>query len=240
MFKVEESNGKLKADKVCLDFLSSLLIEVVTENYRQMMFEQLMLGAKSDVLLDPPLRANEAVMSGLFSTALSRVTARSKPEVRIGREGQVSGHVDFLAWYNKSTIALELKMAVINWANPTITEVAKNRWDAVVNQADDARKYFEELQPSDRYPDVHSIGLLVLVSRSATDVAEFNANDRNYVDEVVAEVRGEFSKNTPPAFIATYEMPSEFGRFARNRKGIPIGNEARSTPFVTFIAHVAK
>jgi hypothetical protein len=247
---------------VVQDFLSSLLIEVVTENYRQLMFEQLMFSSgkiENEVLLDPPLRANERVMSGLFANAISRVAARSKPEVRIDRPSgseedgdadeeskeknsdTTAGRVDFLAWYNSSTVALELKVAYVNWASPKITEIAHRRWKGVVGQANTAREALIKRQNEHRYPDPHSIGLMVLVSRSAAKVKEATGDKpASFSDVDVMNVAEMASKEFEPDFIATYTFPAEFRNFVRKRKGEENEDELRSTPFVTFIAYIAK
>lgn len=265
MFRIVNSEIGNRANKnnSVHDFLSSLLIEVATENYRQLMFEQLMFSANKsgeNILLDPPLRANERVMSGLFSIAISRVAARSKPEVRIDRIYEPdddsedenpktetsTGRVDFLVWYNSSTIALELKVAYINWASPKITEITKKRWSDVVAQAETAHEALIDRQ-NERYPSPHSIGLMILVSRSAVKATEKtieNGKEKkaSFTDEHITQVTEMLNRLEPqPDFIATYTFPAEFRNFVRKRKGKENEEgEQRSTPFVTFIAYVAK
>ncbi len=153
MFKVFEESGDCNGTG---EFLKSVFIEVATENYRQLMQENMTLGDKP---LDPPLRASERIMSGLFANAISKVSARSRPEARIDREKERdndpnapdgdkkksgAGRVDFLAWYGNRTIAVELKVAGMNWSDPQITVQARNRWKKVVTQADSAKKALME------------------------------------------------------------------------------------------------
>lgn len=173
-------------------FLQSVLVEVATENYRQLMFESLALAPSNEVdaqlHLDPPLRANERVISGLFATAIGRIAPRSRPEARIDRtewqaatdalsddtlggDGNTTkaGRVDYLAWYGQRIFAIELKAAAMNCEKPQLTETVCRRWDTSVKQARSAQTHLRQLQILDpvRYPDPVSLALMVVIGRRA-------------------------------------------------------------------------
>jgi hypothetical protein len=173
-------------------FLQSVLVEVATENYRQLMFESLALAPSNEtevqLHLDPPLRANERVISGLFATAIGRIAPRSRPEARIDRtEWQTSvealsddtlggdgattktGRVDYLAWYGQRIFAVELKAAAMNCERSEVTKTVSERWNKVVKQARSAQTHLRRLQLVDpvRYPEPVSLALMVVIGRRA-------------------------------------------------------------------------
>jgi hypothetical protein len=254
MFKVMRGLGKRD---VVGEFMRSVFIEVATENYRQLMQESMDLD--EDEPLDPPLRANERVMSGLFANAISKVSARSRPEARVDREldddpdaeneegkNSKAGRVDYLAWYGNKTIAVELKVAGINWSSPKITAIAKKRWKGVVGQANTAKNALDKRSNEDknRYPNPSSIGLLVLVARSAKVTENMNEEEIEkarvqVIEEIKTEIKNDDSFN--PEIISTYTFPSEFRDFIKKRKGKEnIDKKISSTPFVVFLAYLAK
>ncbi len=258
MFKVVKESGKSNGTG---EFLKSVLIEVATENYRQLMQENMSLG---DIPLDPPLKASERIMSGLFANAISKVSARSRPEARIDREKECdndpdadevdekkskAGRVDFLAWHGNRTIAIELKVAGINWSDPQITIQARNRWNKVVDQATTARKALMERSREDksRYPNIESIGLMVLVTRSPKKAEHLNKEEIVVkIQETITEIKKNLVTETNeklirPDFIATYTFPSEFRDFIKKRRGKENADgKISSTPFVIFMAYRAK
>lgn len=183
-------------------FLQSVLVEVATENYRQLMFESLALAPSNEtdvqLHLDPPLRANERVISGLFATAIGRIAPRSRPEARIDRtEWQAAadalsddalggdgtttraGRVDYLAWYGQRIFAVELKAAAMNCEKPQVTETVSRRWNTVVEQARSAQTHLRQLQAIDpaRYPDPVSLALMVVIGRRAMSVSNEEDGD---------------------------------------------------------------
>lgn len=260
MFKVIQGLGKRD---VVGEFMRSVLIEVATENYRQLMQESMFLDEGEP--LDPPLRANERVMSGLFANAISKVSARSRPEARVdraeldndpdvededGKNGK-AGRVDYLAWYGNKTIAVELKVAGINWASPKITAIAKKRWESVVGQANTAQKTLDKRSNEDknRYPNPSSIGLLVLVARSAKATKSMSKEEIEearvqVIAEIKAAIKNDGSFNPEigcPEIISTYTFPAEFRDFIKKRKGKEnVDKKVSSTPFVIFLAYLAK
>lgn len=252
MFKVVK--GLRKRDPMG-EFMRSVLIEVATENYRQLMQESMTLAEGEP--LDPPLRANERIMSGLFANAISKVSARSRPEARVDRAAHgdddpdaggddatksKAGRVDFLAWYGNKTIAVELKVAGINWSSPKVTALAKKRWSSVVTQANTAKKALNDRSKEEpgRYPKPESIGLLVLVARSAKQAEKLSVEEiEAAMKQVIAEIKKDESIN--PGIISTYTFPAEFRDFIKKRKGKEnIDKKISSTPFVIFLAYLAK
>ncbi|CAO3941180.1 hypothetical protein [Achromobacter mucicolens] len=244
-------------------FLQEVLVEVAAENYRQTMYEAMALSSAKAVQydLDPPLRANERVMSGLFATAISRSALRSQSEVRVDRqerevnanalehdlEGDGSstvknGRVDYLAWYGSRVIGVELKMAGINCEAPKITQAISRRWTSAVNQAKTVQTCLrarQQEQPS-RYPSPISIALMVLVGRRSVNMEQLDdLNEDGCVEsmrEDTLEVLG--GLKPAPTFKAMYTFPREFRALAVRRKGRVSPNDDRVmfTPFVAFIA----
>lgn len=248
------------------DFLRDVLVEVAGENYRQTMYEAMALasfdGRGIQYDLDPPLRANERVMSGLFATAISRVALRSRTEARIdrperdsnvdalerdiqsdGKSTKRNGRVDYLAWYGKRVIGIELKMATMSCAAPKITSTIKRRWGTVVGQAKTAQICLRDRQREDRrrYPNPISVALMVIVGRRRIDMDDFE--EVNWDIEAMEDL----SLNAlaglapPPAFVATYTFPEEFRALAPRHKGkeAPKDGSVIYTPFVSFIAKLA-
>lgn len=244
-------------------FLQEVLVEVATENYRQTMFEAMALSSAEQVQydLDPPLRANERVMSGLFATAIARSALRSQSEVRIDRqerevntnalehdlEGDGSstvknGRVDYLAWYGSRVIGVELKMAGINCETPMITQAIKRRWTSAVNQAKTVQTCLrarQQEQPS-RYPSPISIALMVLVGRRSVDMEQLDdLNEDGWVESMRDHTLKVLLGLTPsPTFKAMYTFPREFRALAPRRRGqaAPKDGRVMFTPFVAFIA----
>lgn len=248
------------------DFLRDVLVEVAGENYRQTMYEAMALasagGRGIQYDLDPPLRANERVMSGLFATAISRVALRSRTEVRIDRPERDSnvdalehdfegdgtpamknGRVDYLAWYGNRVIGIELKMAGMNCETPKITKSIVRRWGTAIDQAKTVQTCLRARQKEDchRYPNPISIALMVIVGRrsiSMDDFGEVNCDIEEMEDASLNMLAG---LKPRPAFVATYTFPEEFRALAPRRKGkeAPRHGRAIYTPFVSFIAKLA-
>ncbi|MCA8248049.1 hypothetical protein LGN12_12840 [Burkholderia multivorans] len=249
-------------------FLCDVLVEVTAENYRQTMYELIALTAKGDpgrrFHLDPPLRANERVMSGLFATAISKASLRSRTEVRIDRPEQALtyealndantldddseapssmkyGRVDYLAWYGNRVIGIELKMAGLNCASPTLTQQIVRRWSKAMEQAKTVQSCLRDRQREDsvRYPNPISLALMVVVGRRKTSVA--NIESLNESVDIESAINVLASLKPRPTFIATYAFPNEFRQLVPRQQGkeAPKEGTAMYTPFVLFIAKPA-
>lgn len=263
---IRSFSGKAASDAKVGDlngFLRDVLIEVAGENYRQMMYEAMALASEHrqdlHLDLDPPLRANERVMSGLFATAISRVALRSRTEVRIDRPERdlnvsaltndvageetpttKSGRVDYLAWYGNRVIGIELKMAGINCEVPVITKNIERRWAKAVDQARTVQASLRVRQKEDskRYSKPVSLALMVVVGRRSISVDEFKfVNDGILkMEEAVAKKLADLDPR--PTFLATYTFPKEFRALVPRRRGkeAPQTGRVIYTPFVAFIA----
>ena len=240
-FSIDSTNGD--HERMLNAFVPSVLIEVVAENYRYLMHESAF--PSGDNIVDPPLRANERVLSGLFATAISRVSPRSRPEVRVDRTSEddsdddetSAGRVDYLAWYGNQTIAVELKVVQINIDTARITDRLKKRWKSVNSQAESAQRFLAGNKF--KYPNATSVGLLVvigrrtvssleMVSRRPRDGGEFST-ETNAFNKVLSDALS-------PAFHATYIVPAEFRAARRKRRG----EDAKGvvyTPVITFLSN---
>ncbi len=241
------------------NFIENVLVEVVTENYRQLMSEAIIRSEGDDgaMQLDPPLRANERILSGLFSNAISRVAPRSRPEARIDRirrpaddensddndSPSSAGRVDYLAWYGNRVVAVELKAGRVNVKNPTVTSKLQERWNGVNDQAQTAQTTLRARQKEDRraYPSPISMALMVVVAQSKVSLEEADLLDNGVVGlrDGLAGVVGGLNKR--PQFIATYTFPPEFRRFALRERGVVKREENKCSyiPFVSFMGRVA-
>lgn len=259
MLEIEQYfNGSATSDSAAGDaniFLQNVLVEVIAENYKQMLYEWIFLEHhKNGRLLDPPIRANERVMSGLFGNAISAIAERSRPEVRIDKfdlqtqdiqdqEAESNnlaqskvGRIDYLAWYSSRTFGIELKMVGMNCESCEVSQRVENKWKTVVTQAKDAQNWLRERQRDDkiRYPNPISIGLMVVVGRRAIN------SQTDQLDKKKNEKRQEFLDSLKtlrprPQFIASYNFPEEFSKPARIVHGAPGSNEI-FIPFIAFIA----
>ena len=230
-------------------FVPSVLIEVVAENYRYLMHESAYPAA--DRAVDPPLRANERVLSGLFATAISRVAPRSKPEVRVtrayekddaeerpGAAGNVdssTGRVDYLAWHGDQTIAIELKSTQVNVDNDGFIKRPRLRWDSVNAQAKSAQEFLKLNQS--KYPKPCSIGILVLIGRRTVadmEMAAQRSRDKDEIDLITQRfgAEGSLHRNLRPQFHANYIVPAEFRGARRKRRG----EDAQGAVFVPIIS----
>jgi len=265
--EIKSFKGKSASDKDAgdiNDFLRSVLVEVAAENYRQSMYEAMALASDSEDKydLDPPLRANERVMSGLFATAISRVALRSRTEVRIDRPERDStvdalegdggeesgsrtknGRVDFLAWYGNRVIGIELKMANMNCESPQMGSIAR-RWKTAVDQAKDVQTCLRSRQQEDsrRYPAPASIALMVIVGKR--NISTKSIDDMVNKDTAEMEERSQkalAALDPRPTFMASYTFPSEFRAISLRRNGreASVDGRAMYTPFVWFIAKPA-
>nr|CUV24074.1 conserved protein of unknown function [Ralstonia solanacearum]CUV37661.1 conserved protein of unknown function [Ralstonia solanacearum]CUV38860.1 conserved protein of unknown function [Ralstonia solanacearum]CUV64277.1 conserved protein of unknown function [Ralstonia solanacearum] len=239
-------------------FLRDVLVEVASENYRQTMYEVMALEGQQTGL-NPPLRANERVMSGLFATAISRAALRSRTEVRIDRpesaesigeqdgaeaNGRTTNHgrVDYMAWYGTRVIGVELKMAGMNCEEPKLTDHIVRRWTKAVEQAKTVQDCLRVRQKEDRvrYPNPVSLALMVIVGRrSIVENAQFSDGDLKDMQDATTQM---LAKLTPrPTFQAIYTFPSEFRTLVPRHKGVEVQKSGRAvyTPFVSFIAKPA-
>jgi hypothetical protein len=248
------------------EFLRDVLVEAAGENYRQTMYEAMALAKKDrkkqTLELDPPLRANERVMSGLFATAISRSSLRSRSEVRIDRreldltadaldpddDVEVSpvanhGRVDYLAWYGSRVVGIELKMSSINCQKPALSRQIIERWERVSTQAQTAQDYLRARQREDkaRYPSPVSLSLMVVVGRRAVKLENIGTLNklvptmRDHAIQTLSQLENR------PGFVASYTFPEEFRVLVRRRSGVALasGDSAIFTPFVIFLAKPA-
>jgi hypothetical protein len=263
-FKGQSANNSEAGD--LNRFLRDVLVEVAGENYRQTMYEMMAVTSWEDKEgrfdLDPPLRANERVMSGLFATAISRVASRSRSEVRIDRpereqsidamenedgedatHGMNHGRVDFLAWYGSRIIGIELKMAGMNCESPILTEQVKRRWSKAFEQARTAQDYLRARQKEDdlRYAAPISLALMVIVGRRSANRDNFPSLNNELEGMANASVEALAGLAPKPAFQAIYTFPEEFRGVLPRRRGVasPMNGKAIYTPFVSFIAKAA-
>jgi hypothetical protein len=265
MLKVIQEFGKITATDGNIGninvFLKRLLIEVVTANYKQMLNETLVLSpniAGRNIKLDPPLRANENVMSGLFNNGISAVADRYRPEVLIQRpvhpsqvvapielfddiedfefnssDSKNTGHVDFLAWYDKRCIAIELKRASMDCITLEKNDTLVNRWDKVVKQTKEAQDWLRGKYKENHvlYPNPISIGLMVVVGRCA--FSRKNDEKKNVSQsDVFASSLGKLPNR--PGFIATYDFPIDFQEHRKFNSESDKHNV--HVPYVAFIA----
>jgi hypothetical protein len=252
--KVKSASGDVNT------FLKRILIEVVAENYKQMLYENL---ANTEGLspLDPPIRANERIMSGLFGNAISVVADRSRPEARIDRDEtqanpeiespkSKAGRVDYLAWYGKRTFAIELKMSYMDCTSSALRKKVKKPWTTLVKQTLDAQNCLLKRNEDDpaRYPDPISIGLMVVVGKHALSKNITQADLDQKLDDHLQEFKSsllnlsvidgqdeEIDPDTAPEFVATYIFPEDFRSQARRKKGVATNAEVY-IPFIAFVA----
>lgn len=183
-------------------FLENILVEVTAENYKQMMHESIFLNKAGPAdlagLIDPPLRGNERILSGLFGNAISMIAERARPEVRIDRgeigkgsyedlkndneddledesdgERKRVGRIDYLAWYARRTFAIELKAAFMNCESNALNVRIQKRWGKVVEQSAIAQTWLRKCNKEDsiRYPNPVSLSLMaVIAKRAVTEV----------------------------------------------------------------------
>lgn len=248
------------------NFLKNVLVEVAVENYRQLMYEMVMISTQSRTepfFFDPPLRANERILSGLVGNAIAKVASRSRCEARVDKEEIIAnseelddgeyidldetqelqktyGRVDYMAWYDNRTYAIELKMASMNCQTPSLTSTIKNRWKKVNQQAQTAQTHLRNLEKADklRYPNPVSLALMVVVGRRKASEETINL-----FDESVGDMEQEFSSvlnglSPKPKFSASYIFPEEFRKFLVRKKGRASSSSdgVIYTPFIGFIA----
>jgi hypothetical protein len=242
-------------------FLRNILVEAVAENYKQMLHEWLFLSDhKDERLLDPPIRANERVMSGLFGSAITAIAERSRPEVRIDRgdiqaqdqadsanededtepkKASKVGRIDYLAWYAQRTFAIELKMGSMNCDSCAINDNVKNKWGNCVDQAANAQAWLRLRQKEDRqrYPNPISLALMVVVGRRSLA-------GNSDIEGKIVEKRDSFTNallqdlKPHPQFGASYTFPEDFRRLSKRRHGAPSNGQVY-VPFIAFIARSA-
>jgi len=206
-------------------FLESLLVEMVSENYRQLVSEALIRSGETRKMgllrLDPPLRGNERVASSLVQAALSRMTIRSRTEGRVERE-LANGRVDHLTWYANHVIGVEFKVARMalrlaktgrveesHDGNEKVLVRVDGPWKEVVEQSESALRTLEQLKQQDSklYPRPISLPLLLVVGqrrvkRAALDVME----------DSLEEYRQAFIDALPSDrvdYLAVYTAPKE-------------------------------
>jgi hypothetical protein len=212
------------------DFLRALVVEVVSENYRQVLFEDLLLKQKhSQQALDPALRRNEEVVSGLFAFALGKVC-------RFTRSGtkKTKGHVDFHAWYNKRVIAIELKAGYISLSTGKLQEKVVKRWKNATIQATGAQISLRKAAANDhRLQKPISIALMIVAGTSPKKNAE-DINKSLYKNNFKKALE---SFKPRPKFSAIYSIPAERQTPARLRRGA-LTKEGEQTyiPYYGFLA----
>jgi hypothetical protein len=233
-------------------FLKRIIIEVVTENYRQMLAEAVEYPADKFLRLDPPLRANERGISGLFSGAVGNVSARYRSEARVDRPGleeddldsaSHAGRVDYLAWYERRVIGLELKVSSMNAETGLANNPLIERWSQVLKQAEDVQKDLRGRNKEDNtsFPYPLSIALLVVIGRRRMKEEKVNQTNLkiNAIIKTAEESLGNIGGQRKPRFVSVYAFPDQFRVFYPKRKGYAVHSEDNSviyTPFVAFLA----
>ncbi len=234
-------------------FLQRIIIEVVTDNYRQMLAEAVtdpMDGC--GLRLDPTLRANERGISGMFASAIGRVSSRYRAEARVDRPGLLeevgdvdssAGRVDYLAWYEHRIFGVELKAGSMSAENSEPTEGLQELWNKTVNQTQQVQNYLRSQSQEDKvhFPKPVSLALLVVIGRRK--MAEDRVAD---LDAQIVTTRSNFinglqkiGKSRRPQFTAVYTFPEQFRVFHPRRHGHAdhdAGNTVIYTPYVAFLA----
>lgn len=247
--------GKGAVDQYPLNknrFLESVLVEVVTENYRQMVSETLIRAQEARrtglLRLDPVLRAAESVGASVFQTAISRVASRSRSEVRVerGDDASTRGRVDYLAWYANHAIGLELKVArmALGLAEPSPVDEAEsparigNRWRNVVGQANSAAVTLGRLKEEDPklYPRPFCLPLLVVVGQR-----RLKPDAIDTFEEHLDDYKQAFCERLPKDadYLALYTVPQEFRRTCVRRAG-KADRDSESVLYVPFYAFLSK
>ena len=227
-------------------FLESLLVEMVTENYRQLVSEALIRSREAKttkrVRLDPPLRANERVAAALVQTALSRVAIRSRTEGRVERNGGAStGRIDHLAWYANHVIGIELKIArmALRLENEQVSDDVsegevktlarvENPWRSVLEQSASALDTLRNLKQKDHklYPRPLSLPLMLVVGQRRVQEDALAEMDKN-----IGIYRKAFIEALPKNsvnYLAVYTAPWEhrvaceraYGKTDREKDGV--------------------
>ena len=246
-------------------FLQNVLIEAATENYRQTLQEYLYESENSNgepVHLDPPLRANERVISGIFFQALSKTSLRARPEVRIDRlknnqytnpgeednedEGKENsaGRVDFIAWTSNRTIAIELKTGTMNIQSSEFNAALSKRWKTVCKQIQTAQNYLRDIAENDSLAVTNPLSLSI---RIVVGQRNIKRNAVQKMDEEIEQITDDFSQalrnsaDPSPQFIATYTFPQEFRVVSRRKRGRATydENECAYIPCIGVIARLA-
>jgi hypothetical protein len=219
-------------------FMRSLVVEVVSENYRQALFEHLLLEEhKHDQSLDVALRAKERVVSGLFAFALGKMCGFVRPEVKTDKEDSW-GHVDFLAWYSRRVIAIELKAGHISVWNEDPRKDTVKRWAKAITQAKDAQTHLRKEAQSDvRLQDPISIALMIVSGRSAISPKEGTDGSSEDTNDIFKKALKSFRPKAQ--FMAIYSVPHELQNPARLKAGV-LNKEGEQTytPCYGFLAKV--
>lgn len=220
------------------DFLNSLLLELATENYRQMLAEKL-LTSDFNQLIDPPLRGNESEVAALFAKAFSKIVGLINPEPTLKRS-KGTGKLDYLVWYQNRTIALELKATKIDYRAAGVPKKLVKALNSAIEQAIDAQTHLRSLMHSDRRVKSPVALALVLVTGYSSHVPKDNSAkaEENRLRVFQEKFRkGNFKKK--PQYIATYSVPENHRLVARRSRGIAKFVIGRSTYLTTLSLHVA-
>lgn len=260
MIKIlKKFSGKGAADGYPLSknrFLESLLVEMVTENYRQLVSEALIRSdeaRKTGLLrLDPPLRANERVTAALVQTALSRVAIRSRTEGRVERNGGAShGRIDHLAWYANHAIGMELKVArmALKLGSADVSDEAvdgdekilarvESPWQTVVGQSLSAMETLVQLKRQDSrlYPRPLSLPLMIVVGQKRIKCEAIDEMEDN-IDAYKAAFINALPK-VDVDYLAVYTAPSEH-RVACERAYGKVDREKNGVMYIPFYAFLS-
>lgn len=207
-------------------FLERLLIEVVAANYRHFLTEKIEIlndgNSNADFSCWPPLFANERQVSGIFASALNTMCPSTIPEHKIQRRLErnedsdeltgTSGRVDFLSYFGRRSIGLELKGASISTTAGGDYVVLKNLWDKVVAQSKEAHTYMRQKECRADYPDGTGVGLMVIrVTRQARKFTEMSTfqNELSRHAESISQTVEDVKKKLKPDFLAQYIPPNE-------------------------------
>lgn len=215
-------------------FLERLLIEVISENYRHFLSEAISFyqgDEEPSTRCWPPLLASERKISGVFQNGISRICPISRPEHSIRRpikEEEDSeliretpqtknGNVDYIAYYGRRHIAIELKRGSVG----TIKKKYKNTKDQESDQGDIQRKW---RKATDQAQDAilhmagekssydHPISLSIMAIRIAKKIRKSKSLEDELkiaTDNFTNSIEAAHQLNPKPQFIASYLAPKE-------------------------------
>ena len=225
-------------------FLTSILVEVVSENYRYLMYHTAFHGSKDCAdkkTIDPPIRDNEVVLAGLFSTAISRLCPRYRTEMRIDRkyEGQVkkTGRADFVAWHGDFVVAIEFKASHMSFATEKCTENASKKWGEAIEQAESSLGFLEEINEDDKRKQ-YSVALMAIIGREDEKRINKKLDSEESLNEILKNFDKAMIDDLKPDFYAKYTIPKDFRTVPRRRSGATVTGELSCNPVVGFAAKI--
>ena len=236
---------KNKTDEVerVKSFLKSILVEVVSENYRYLMYHTAFdrkEGGADKKAIDPPIRDNEVVLAGLFSTAISRLCPRYRTEMRIDRKNEdqakKTGRADFVAWHGDFVVAIELKASHMSFTTEKCTENASKKWDEAIEQAKSSLGFLEENKADgSKY---YSVALMAIIGREDEKSINKKLDSEESLNEILKNFDKAMIDDLKPDFYAKYTIPKDFRTVPRRRSGATVTGELSCNPVVGFAAKI--